>query len=115
MTENWSVETDDLECHRCGGPLHAMLRIPGGRGNRSEASPGLPTIRLVPLCGRCDRNEPTMQGLLAFFALHPHIRERNIDEFAALLHEALDRIPPSRVIDPEAFEREAEAWRNGEF
>jgi hypothetical protein len=87
VTAGWSVEAANLSCDRCGGPLHAMLRIPFGAGSE--------TTRLVPLCPRCDRDEAWMQGLFAFFALYPQVCAANMEEFVELVRESLRRLPPA--------------------
>jgi hypothetical protein len=69
----------------------------------------------VPVCPRCDSNEPSLQGLLAFFALHETLSDDTVEEFAALVNEMIHRLPPARTVDPAAFEAELAAWRRGEF
>lgn len=103
----WDVDTATAACHRCLGDLCLRLKT------TVEGDP--PTVRIVPLCPRCDVNAPEAQGLLAFFALHPAVEGGTVDEFAALVAEWVAVLPPPRVVDPAAFEEDVAAFLSGYF
>lgn len=111
----WSVETNDTRCHRCQGRLHLLLRVPPELARWPVGSLGEGTVRLVPLCPRCHSGEPSAQGLLAFFAVHPSVDDANVAEFAALVNEWLHNLPVPKTFDAEAFERDVAAWYRGDF
>jgi hypothetical protein len=115
MTNTWSITTGRDACFRCGGELCAMLHVPPEFAGWPAGSLGEGTFRRVPLCQRCDGDEPSAQGVLAFFALHPQLDADNIKEFEVLLSQWLRRLPPARVVDAEAFKRDVEAWQRGDF
>lgn len=114
-TPRWSVETNDPSCHRCRGSLYLLLRVPPELARWPAGALGEGTVRLVPLCPRCDRDEPSAQGLLAFFGVHQTISEENAADFAALVNEWVDQLPIPKTADPAAFERDVAAWHRGEL
>ena len=111
----WSVETSDPRCPRCGGKLHVLLRVPPDLARWPAGSLSEGTMRLVPLCPHCDKEEPSAQGLLAFFVVHTAIDDENVADFAALVSEWVHHLPPPQRVDPVAFERDIAAWRRGDF
>lgn len=107
MTAPLDVDTDAGACHRCLGDLCLRLKV---------TTPGdPPTVRIVPLCRRCDVDVPEAQGLLAFFTLHPAVDVGTVAVFATLAAEWLTHLPPPRTVDPAVFEADVAAALNGYF
>jgi hypothetical protein len=115
MEVPWSIEARSVECHRCQGELHAAVKLPASLAGWPDGALGSGTFRIVTLCPRCDRLEPSAQGLLAFFALHREICDANLVEFGVLVQEWVHRHPPPRHVDLVAFEEDVEAWRRGDY
>lgn len=103
----FELVVEPISCHRCLGDLLLAARVP---------HPCLDNcIHIQPLCPRCHADDPTAQGLLAFFALYAAIDEDNASTFDQLVGQWLESVPPPRSVDPEAFERDIAAWRRGDF
>jgi hypothetical protein len=60
------------------------MRLPGGR----QAS----VYRTIPLCARCDANDPAAQGILAMHAVHPRIDVTTVDAAGQLILEWVDAV-----------------------
>src|SRR2546430_17061593 len=99
---SWSVETNESHGPRCQGSLHMLLRVPPDLARWQAGSLGEGTTRLVSLCPRCDSNEPSAQGLLAFFAVHPAVDDSNVAAFASLVNEWIHNLPIARNANPVA-------------
>jgi hypothetical protein len=111
----WSLETGDLRCRRCLGKLYARLRLPPEYAGWPAGSFGEGTTRVVQICPDCDSAEPSAQGILAFFVLHPTIDEENAADFGALVNEWIANLPRPKSVDPRAFEEDVAAWERGDF
>ena len=98
---------EPMACHRCLGPLLLAARMPHPRLANC--------VYIQPLCPRCHIDDPGAQGLLAFFAVHSAVDEKNARTFNELVRQWLDGVSPPGAVDAETFEREIEAWHRGEF
>lgn len=76
-------------CQRCDGELWLQLKT------TTAGDP--PTVRVLPLCPRCDAGDEASQGLLAFFAVHGAVSPDNVDTFATLAAEWISRLPSPRL------------------
>jgi len=74
---------DDLQCHRCLGPLVLTARVPYSF-SRTDGQV-VSGLRGISLCASCDRNDPPAQGVLAYLVLNPTVADD--DAFAALVAE----------------------------
>lgn len=86
---------DDLSCHRCQGPLLLVVRVPHSfvptHDERVDGTRG------VGLCPACDRDDPSAQGPLAYFALHETIEDET--EVVSLIEEWAVRVA-ARMSEP---------------
>jgi len=109
----WSVERESRTCHRCDAELYLSVRLPHPD---SPTGPGaIGHVRVATLCPRCDVDNAAAHALLAFFAVHGAVDGANAGEFAALVHDWVDALPPPPEVDLDALEDEIEAWRRGEL
>jgi hypothetical protein len=100
-------------CPRCGdGDVIAVLRMPYGwttdRGGRANGSCE------VPLCTRCDADDPSAGPVVVYFAVHETAMSETVDQLAALLNRWIERARPPRP-DPDALDAEVEAWYRGDL
>lgn len=96
-----------IACHRCGGELYLTATV---------AHPSLPGRRVLPLCPRCDANDPAAQGILAFFAVHSVVDSDMFAQMRELVAGwvAARRARPSGV-DTTVLDADVGAWRAGEL
>jgi hypothetical protein len=88
--------------------LYLLVRVPYPQGGQSYS-------RVVPLCPRCDVDDPNSQALLAFFAFHSRAEAGAAEGFAALVEEWVQNLPPRPVVGDAAFDADVEAYRRGDF
>lgn len=104
----------DLPCHLCGGGLLFSVRVPTQlewAGGQSVAG-----SRTATLCPRCHRDDPTAQGVLAFFAVHERITHETVHEAGAVIREWIERVmknPPTYT--DEDLEEDIRRWEAGEM
>lgn len=80
----------EATCHRCDGPLLASIRVPH---QFCRADGGVVEgLRTVTLCRHCDGEDPSAQGVFAFFALHERIESEHVREAGDLLREWIDAV-----------------------
>jgi hypothetical protein len=97
----------ETPCHRCGADLYGVATMP---------HPTMPGHRTLPLCPRCDAADPAAHGLLAFFAVHGEVTADTAGEFNRLAAGWLEAVLARPTgISGEQVEREAGAWRRGDF
>jgi hypothetical protein len=93
-----------VNCPRCDdGELLAVLR-----SGRTE----------VPLCSRCEADEP----IARYFAVNGEVRPQDAERFAALLREWAERarppVPDANALEARVaaeLEAQREAWYRGEL
>ncbi|MBC6471142.1 DUF6300 family protein [Actinomadura alba] len=100
-------------CPRCGdGHIIAVLRMPYGwttaRGVRAHGSCE------VPLCTRCDGDDPVTGPIVAYFAVHEVATPETADRLAVLLNRWIGQVRPP-TLDQDALEAEVEAWYRGDL
>ncbi|MGQ0717047.1 MAG: DUF6300 family protein [Pseudonocardiales bacterium] len=108
------VNRAQLSCHRCLQPPLLAVRVP-----HSFARPDHVEVRgwrTVPLCPRCDRDDPAAQGVLAFFTVYETITEDNVRDAGAVLHQWIEHIAahPPTCTDADLNE-EIRQWEAGEL
>ncbi|ASO21849.1 hypothetical protein FHR81_003499 [Actinoalloteichus hoggarensis] len=117
MTDGVEVDPTRDTCHRCGGPLLLSVRIPhsitgrGGGGERFEVR----GRRTVPLCARCDRDDPGAMGVIAFFTVHETISDETVQAAAPVLRQWIDEAVANPPVYTDAdLDAEIDAWEAGE-
>jgi hypothetical protein len=107
------VDRQPAVCRRCQHDGILSACVPHGW---SDAS-GMRTqgIRRWVLCPRCDCDRPGAAGLITFFLVHGRVDDPSqVEEFSCLLREWITQLQALET-DPDAFERDVEAWKRGDF
>lgn len=98
-----------MVCHRCDGPLILIARVPHTLNGADGQS--LDGTRGIGLCQACDSTDPDAQGVLAFFTLHSHVGDEQVQEAAALITEWARRVQQRPRPDaPRMSEAEYRFW-----
>lgn len=106
-------DTDDLPaCGRCGCETLLLARFPHSwKNNAGEDVEGL---REAALCPSCDRGEPTVDQLLALFAVDEQLDQANVETFSRLAVRWVD-VARTRAVDQAALAEEEERWDRGDL
>ncbi|MEU0836030.1 DUF6300 family protein [Streptomyces sp. NPDC005969] len=103
---------DPPNCARCGGPGRVSARFSHSWKNASGEE--VPGIREATLCPVCDRDEPTADGLLAFFTVHKTLEPSELETFHNLA-AAWVAVARARQVDQQQLDDEYERSHNGKL
>lgn len=103
-----------LSCERCGGESYLMAQIPHPSYLYPNLQPksGMITFQLCP---QCDRENSHAHGLLAYFACYGVAGSDDSQGFATLVNEWITSLSVTRIVDPDLFDADVDAYRRGEF
>lgn len=89
-----------------------MLRVP--HGWRTEQGTEVKGTAEIPLCARCDVNDPITGPIATFFAVHDVATVRSVDVLARLIQRWVEnaRAP---CVDQAALDAEIDAWYRGDL
>ena len=103
----------DGTCRRCHtGDILAVLRLPHTWTNSSGGQ--VRGVSEVPVCTRCDANDPATGPIVTYFTVHASVRPEHVAPFARLLRRWTDRAQPPKP-DENALRAEADAWYRGDL
>lgn len=104
------VEVTPVEkaCHRCGGELYLTATVP---------HPSLPGSRLLPLCPRCDADDPAAHGVLAFFAAYGRVDLDTYPQLLQLVEEwiAAKQAQPTEISADQMADEAESLRRDGDW